>query len=375
MKKPSVTFVHSSDWQLGRTRRYLGVEAQARFTGDRMHTIETIGELAKKEGATFIVVAGDVFEHANLSPRDIGRSFEAMAEVELPIYLLPGNHDPLGPGSIWHSTAVTQAMPKNVTLLDTTDPVVAAPGVEIIGIPWHSKNPGKDPITPVLSSLDPTENVRILVGHGMLRELDPNRDSTDFVDSAALRMAIKSGLVDYVALGDRHIAWTDPETGAINYSGTHETTSENEKTRGTALVVTIDGKVTTELHEVGQWLHQLVTRSIDSAEDVQLLAEDLAEIRSKDRTIIKTAFTGGLSISAAAQLDGVLDSNRDLFAALYASKSKTDLTVVPDEADAYSLGLSGFAADAFAELSAEAQAGDPTAADALKLLYRIGAEQ
>lgn len=369
-----VTFVHSSDWQLGMTRHYLGDEAQARFTGDRIHTIHTIGEVAKREGAEFIVVAGDVFEHANLPARDIGRACEAMGEVGLPIFLLPGNHDPLGPGSLWHSEEMKRALPKNVTLLDSTDPVEAAPGVEIIGVPWHSKNPGKDPVTGALNDLAPTDKIRILVGHGMLKELDPSsQSSTEYVDSAALRAAIHDGLVTYVALGDRHICWIDDETGAINYSGTHETTSFREPDRGTVLVVKVDDGVTATKHEVGTWLHTTVERNIDSSDDVQLLAEDLASIRSKDRTIVQTILTGSLSIAAAAELDTVLENSEHLLASLGQWERHTDLTIVPDEADADSLGLTGFAADAFAELSERAQSGDTVAADALKLLYRIGA--
>ncbi len=96
-----VHFLHSSDWQLGMTRHYLAGEAQARFTADRIDTVRQIGELARRVGAEFVVVAGDVFEHANLARPDLastGRDGEAGVDL-----LLPGNHDPLDAASIYRA--------------------------------------------------------------------------------------------------------------------------------------------------------------------------------------------------------------------------------------------------------------------------------
>lgn len=374
MTKAPVTFIHSADWQLGMTRSsYLSDEAKARFTSDRVRTIRTIGELADKEGAQFIVVAGDVFESANLSSRDIWRAFDAMSEVKVPIFLLPGNHDHLGPGSIWTSRETEKAKPDNVTILDREGSFDAAPGVEIIAAPWYTKHPGRDPVTGVLGTLAPTEKTRILVAHGMLDIIDPDRESETRVDTAKLRTAVRDGLIDYAALGDRHICWVDEETGAINYSGTHETTSARETTRGTVLSVTIGEEGAKAVpHEVGTWLHHGIKRHVSTMADIELLAADLAEITQKDCAIVRTELTGTLSMSAGAALDQLMEDQQQIFAALYAWDRHTDIVIIPDDHDEDALGLSGFAADAMAELRGLAEDGDATASDALKLLYRLG---
>lgn len=373
MREP-VTFIHSADWQLGMTRRYLSDEAQARFTGDRVATIRTIGDLAEREDAQFIVVAGDVFETPNLSRRDIGRACEAMAEIGRPIFLLPGNHDPLGPGSIWTRRDLTDSLPDSVTVLDGEGPFDVSRDVEIVAVPWRSKDPGRDPVTGILDTLEPTEKTRILVGHGMLDELEPDRDSTNSIDTSALRRAVTEGLVDYVALGDRHICWIDDVTGAVNYSGAHESTSFREPTRGTVLSVRIeDGRVRAERREVGTWLHTELTRELTSAADLDLLREDLAAIWQKDRAIVRTALSGTLSMAAAAELDRLLDDQQQIFAAIFPWERKmSELVIIPDEADEDTLGLSGFAADAMAELRELAEGGSQSANDALRLLYRLG---
>lgn len=372
--KQSVTFIHSADWQLGMTRRYLSDEAQARFTGDRVATVRTIGDLAEQENAEFIIVAGDVFEHPNLSRRDIGRACEAMGEVRVPIYLLPGNHDPLGPGSIWTSPDLKDSLPDNVTILDHQGPFAVSRDVEIVAAPWRSKDPGRDPVVGILDKLEPTEKTRILAGHGMLDELDPDRDSTTTVDTSALRTAITDGLVDYVALGDRHICWIDPVTSAVNYSGTHESTSFREPTRGTVLSVTIDGdNVHAEPREVGTWLHTDVKRELTSAADLDLLRGDLAAIRQKDRAIVRTELSGTLSMAVGAELERLLDDHSEIFAAIYPwERKQTELVIIPDDSDEDALGLSGFAASALAELRERAEGGSQSANDALRLLYRLG---
>ena len=57
-----LTFIHTSDLQLGMTRKFLPPEAQSRFDDARLRAVHRLGELATERGAEFIVVAGDVFE-------------------------------------------------------------------------------------------------------------------------------------------------------------------------------------------------------------------------------------------------------------------------------------------------------------------------
>ena len=63
----AVTFIHTSDFQLGMSRWFLSPAAQSRFDDDREEAVARLGELASETGAEFIVVAGDVFEHNSLN--------------------------------------------------------------------------------------------------------------------------------------------------------------------------------------------------------------------------------------------------------------------------------------------------------------------
>lgn len=124
----TLTFLHTSDWQLGMTRHYLarrrGAEddPQARFSSDRIDAVRRMGELARDRHCAFVLVAGDVFETQNVSRQVISRACSAMASIGLPVLLLPGNHDSLEPGCIWDRADFVQACPDNVTVLRARPP-------------------------------------------------------------------------------------------------------------------------------------------------------------------------------------------------------------------------------------------------------------
>ena len=42
-------FLHTSDWQLGITRRFLGTDAQARFAQARLDAVRALGRIAHPE--------------------------------------------------------------------------------------------------------------------------------------------------------------------------------------------------------------------------------------------------------------------------------------------------------------------------------------
>ncbi|MHC4847219.1 MAG: metallophosphoesterase family protein, partial [Planctomycetota bacterium] len=112
---PAVRFLHTADWQLGMRRHYLGEDALPRFQQARIDAIRSLGRLAQRERCSFLVVAGDVFESNQIDRVTLRRSVEALREIELPVYLLPGNHDPLDAGTIFRRENFTDA--PNVHLL------------------------------------------------------------------------------------------------------------------------------------------------------------------------------------------------------------------------------------------------------------------
>ena len=375
-------FVHTADWQLGMTRHFLSGEAQARYSAARRDAVAGLGALAAETSAEFVVVAGDVFEHNQLDPQVSSQSLEAIRGIGVPVYLLPGNHDPLDASSVYTSKLFRAECPDNVTVLDTAGVHPVRPGLEIVAAPWRSKRPTSDLAAEVLGGLGPADGaIRILVAHGAVDALDPDQANPALIGLAGLDDALAHGAIHYVALGDKHSRTEVGDSGRIWYSGSPEVTDFDhiESDPGHVLVVDIDGAdrsapITVAARHVGRWRFHLLSRQIDTAADVSELATALDQLPDKDRTVVKLALTGSLSITDRAALDDVLDRCGRLFAGLYHWERHTDLVVLPEDGEFADLGLSGFAAAAVEELSelaggAGADADDARAA--LGLLLRL----
>ncbi|MFH0882358.1 MAG: metallophosphoesterase [bacterium] len=87
-----IRFLHTSDWQLGMTRHFLSEGAQERYSQARFDAIRTIGRVAKDEKCQFVLVCGDAFESNQVHRKTVARAMEALKEVSVPVFILPGNH-------------------------------------------------------------------------------------------------------------------------------------------------------------------------------------------------------------------------------------------------------------------------------------------
>ncbi|TWS17618.1 exonuclease SbcCD subunit D [Tsukamurella asaccharolytica] len=369
-------FLHTADWQLGMTRHFLDADAQARFTDARLDAISRLGAVAAEREAEFVVVCGDVFEDNRLAPAVIARSLDRIAAIDRPVYLLPGNHDPLDAASIYTSEVFRRHRPANVTVLDAPGVHEVRPGIELLAAPWFSKHPAGDPLTETVAAAPaPGEGVlRIAVGHG--GTLPVGARDQRLIDVAALSERIAAGELRYVALGDRHsVTEVAP---AIWYSGAPEVTNFDHKETASGAVLVVDvpdsGPARVEAVRVGTWRFASREFPLTAERDVDAAVGALAALPDKDRTVVKVGFTGTVGLAAKARLDAEIEALRARFAAVELWERKTDLAVLPGEEELDALELTGPAADAAQELLGVARSGGERAADAsgaLALLYRL----
>jgi DNA repair exonuclease SbcCD nuclease subunit len=373
-------FLHTADWQLGMTRHFLAGDAQPRYSAARRDAVAGLGALAAEVGAEFVVVAGDVFEHNQLAPQVIGQSLEAMRAIGIPVYLLPGNHDPLDASSVYTGALFTAECPDNVVVLNRAGAHEIRPGLEIIAAPWRSKAPTTDLVAEVLDGLPESTATRILVAHGGVDALDPDRDKPCLIRLAMLDDALARGALHYIALGDKHSLTRVGDSGRVWYSGSPEVTNfdDVESDPGHVLVVDIDESdraVTAESRHVGHWRFVTMHRQVDTGRDIADLDMNLDLLTEKDRTVVRLALTGSLTVTDRAALDACLDRYARLFAWLGLWESHTQLAVMPADGEFTDLGIGGFAAAAVEELVATAREGDAESAGdaqaALALLLRL----
>lgn len=378
----AVRFLHTSDWQLGMTRWFLKEgdgEAQARYSADRLEAVRRIGRLAQKRGAEFIVVAGDVFESNTLPERDFQRALDAIRELPVPVYLLPGNHDALDATSIYHRKVFDEVALSGVHVLRDSVPVEVRPGVEIVGAPLTSRSPDSDLLAEALEPLEPTTGVRIAVAHGQVAGFGAEVGET--LSLAAVAEAVGKRTVQYVAVGDSHSTQKLDDAGRMWFSGSPETTDydDKEKHSGNALVVDVwpDREPLVEAAHIGQWDFRAMERDFAGVEDARAWLDELRILSDKSRTCVKYSLRGTLNLIADAELKRGLREIAPSFAALYRRGSGSEITVVPEDGDIGSLGVNGFPLDAAERLKERttdpslAEEDRRTAADALALLARL----
>ncbi|MCC7013353.1 MAG: DNA repair exonuclease [Planctomycetes bacterium] len=369
-------FIHTGDWQLGMTRHYFTDGAQERFSQARFDAIARIGELAREHAAEFVVVCGDVFETNQVDRRTVSRALDGLARVPVPVYLLPGNHDPLDAGSLYRQPTFTQRKPSNVRVLETSEPLEVAPGVELVGAPWTSKRPLEDLVARATRGLEPRPGrLRIVVAHGALDALSPNPDDPALIELASFERALAERRAHYLALGDRHSLTSVGSTGRVRYAGAPEPTDFDEVEPGHVLLVELDdARCQVEPLRVATWGFERREFRLDGDADLDAFARTLEDNPNKARTVLKLDLIGTLTIRQKARLDQALEDLEDKYAAVPLSERRTELAVTPNDADFAELALSGFGAAAVARLREQAATTDElgrTARAALALLVRL----
>ena len=351
-------FLHTADWQLGLRRHFLSEEALPRYRQARIDAIRTMAALARD--CEFAVVSGDAFESNQIDAATLARALAALAEFPCPVFLLPGNHDPLEAGSVYERI---RNHPRARVLVSRE---IVRPGLEVVGAPWHTKRPGSDLVKAACAGLEPAPEgtLRVLVAHGNGGAAGDHGDPALIDVEAAIR-AIAERRIHYVALGDRHSVTRLHDR--IWYSGTPEPTAFRETDPGHALLVDLDeGDCRVARRPVGRWHFEKRKWTLAGQADVDALGLWLDGLPEKDSTVVKLRIEGTLGLAERAALDRMLAEARAVFAGI---ERRDDLAVAPGDADLAALGLGGFARAALDDLAAKK--GDEASGDALALLYRL----
>lgn len=367
-------FLHTSDWQLGMTRHFLSEGAQERYSQARFDAIRTMGRIAKEENCQFMIVCGDAFESNQVDRKTVARALEALKDVPVPVFILPGNHDPLNAASVYRSSTFIDRKPAHVHVIENASPIRIADDVELVGAVWMSKRPVANPVEEVPINLPPANGiVRICAAHGSVDRLTPDPEAAGVIALAALEHAIAEDKVHFVGLGDRHSLTKLSENSRVWYSGTPEATDFSETEPGYALVIDVDTELVSAREvKIGHW--QFIQRKIEvnTPDDIESLGKWLENTENKERTVLRLDLVGSLTLSLQDKLQAHLLTVQDVFAAF--DVREDGLLIVPDDTDFADLGFSGFADETVQQLRAKIAAGGDegnASRDALMLLLRL----
>lgn len=223
----ALKLVHTADWHLGKRFRSFEKEQARTLTRERLAVVERILLLAKHHQANAVLCAGDLFDSPQPEEewwRGLLQHLASHGRAECPVFLLPGNHDPLKPGSVYGSEhPFRRALPKWVHVVDRTDYSFELGRDAVLhAVPCLSQAGQDDPTKHLPQRAGGDRRLRIGLCHGPTVAIEGTQPNFLVSKTAAHERGF-----DYLALGDTH-GFTQVETGTpvpVVYPGSPEVTN------------------------------------------------------------------------------------------------------------------------------------------------------
>jgi hypothetical protein len=222
--------LHTADWQLGKPFASIDDDDnQALVRKARMDAIGEIRAIAAAERVTAVVVAGDLFDSPGAKASVVAAALAAIGKFPCPVYVIPGNHDHGGPGSVWTQgffLREREQLAPNLVVCASPQPLVTAEYV-IYPCPLARRAEAGDVCEwlrdPAAFAEAPAGLPRIVLAHGSVQDFgaaadDPEEDSGPANRIDLDRLPLEE--IDYIALGDWH--GTKQVGPKAWYSGTPE---------------------------------------------------------------------------------------------------------------------------------------------------------
>ena len=292
-------FIHTADWQIGKPFKQFG-DRESVLRQARLAAIENIGQLAAKEGATHVLVAGDVYDTEAPTARTLLEPLERMRRFgDLQWHLLPGNHDPHRPKGVWDRVLESEP-PSNIHLHLKPEPVDFGPGAVLLPAPLTRKSEGGD-LTEWMDRVETAPGaIRIGVAHGSVVGFGSGSEATNPIDPRRPALA----RLEYLALGDWHR--TVQIGPSIWYSGTPEPDRAGGQEAGQALVVEIPGPgatATVTPHTVGSYRWLTIEDQLTDTGELEDLETRVRGLPHLSSTILRLQLRGTLPLAGRAELD------------------------------------------------------------------------
>jgi len=224
-------FLHTADWQIGMKARHVG-EAADRVREERLKSAQRVIDAARKNAVEFVLVAGDTFEDNGVDRVMVQKVADILGSADVPVFVIPGNHDPLMPGSVWEHPVWKST--GNVHVLRNREAVEVPDGL-LYPCPVREKRSRTDPTAWIQAR--EAEAIQIGIAHGTVAGIHQEEPDNPIPRDAAARAGL-----DYLALGHWHstVTYESPDgTVRMAYSGTHEPTRFGERDSGNVLLIDV----------------------------------------------------------------------------------------------------------------------------------------
>jgi DNA repair exonuclease SbcCD nuclease subunit len=320
------SFIHAADLHLGMRITRFDASTAAKVREARFTALDNILKKTRDLRPDFVLLAGDLFDDAAVDNLTARRAFEILDSFPVPVFVLPGNHDPFLAGGVWERPPWSQQPGKRVRLLAAKEPVEIDAGLVLLPCPVYRKTCTDDP-TAWIAGLPPQNGViRIGVAHGSLKI----RDDLPLDDHLIARHAASDCGLDYLALGHWHgpsqfddrdgVTRTaypgvhepmrfqgngDIQTGWVAYGGAGRKEFLDDG-RGRILHVRISkARDVPQIQpiEVGHFTWQEQIRTLVSRDDLERLIQEVATREGAERCLLRLQLSGVLNAESTLRLE------------------------------------------------------------------------
>lgn len=269
--------LHTADLHLGLESAQFDADARRRLARARLDVARTILNTAEQYAVDAVLWAGDIFDTPEPS-EDWWRGFATVLTGRhgwtRPVYLLPGNHDPIRPGSVYHHDhPFRKLLPGWVHVVERAgfERPIGAEAV-LLAAPCTSAAGAEDLALSLPSRAAGDTRIRIGMVHGSTFDMEGHQTSFPIARDAARQRGL-----DYLAVGDTHAfrVITDDGFAPIVYPGAPEQTRFGEHDAGHVALVTIaraGARPNVTRVKVGRWTWR--DESVTSLEQLRRIASE-----------------------------------------------------------------------------------------------------
>lgn len=300
----ALKILHTADWHLGLRFPSFDEADGTSLTRARIEAVDRLLGVAESYSVNAVLCAGDLFDTPLPEEhwwKGLIDHFRRRNWRDRPVFLLPGNHDPLQANSVWSPDhAFRRALPAWVHVVDRDNyEFPLSEDAVLYAEPCRSQAGADD-----LASRFPTrstgdQRIRIGLAHGQTFDIAGHQ--TNF--PIGLDAAQKRGL-NYLAIGDTHaFRELPPKATPTVYPGAPEATKFGEFDAGFVAVVFFPRHARPPIiqrHQVGRWRWR--DERITSLSDLELLrSEELKDC------VVRLTLAMDVTLAEFERVEKILD--------------------------------------------------------------------
>jgi DNA repair exonuclease SbcCD nuclease subunit len=268
-------FLHTADWHLGKRFERFG-HFETSLTRARLDVLDRVFGIAERYAVDAVLCAGDLFDDPFPNRQwweGLVKKLQNRPWTNRPVFLLPGNHDPLIRESVWENKEFRTSLPSWVHIVGTRAP--DSPGevppahdlytfelrndVVLFAVPCRSRAGQKDPCQSIPRRGEDDHRIRIGLVHGSTFDWGKDWQINFPIGRDA---AIERGL-DYLAIGDTHgfrFVPHDRLKPPTIYPGAPEPTAFDETEPGHVAIVFVNRNRDARVHKerVAAWTWEVI---------------------------------------------------------------------------------------------------------------------